>query len=142
MSSSSGEVCGVMAVWTQDDDGDFRTEGGDGLSGRSHGGDGEVLLEVRLEGRRLKNQVNFKLWLDRVHPAELHTYCGEKMKVFISLLFVDTAFCPQLRARAGKYINTVSYCDMRQDIVTDFGYRYIVIWPKFCLFLVEEASLR
>ncbi len=29
---------------------------------------------------------------------------------------------------AGQYINIVSYRDMKRDIETDFGYRYIVIW--------------
>ncbi len=32
--------------------------------------------------------------------------------------------------------------DMRQDIVTDFDYGCVVIWRKFCLFLVEKASLQ
>lgn len=50
MSSSQGQVSGVVAVWPQDDDCDCRTESGDRLSGRGHGGDGEVLLEVREEG--------------------------------------------------------------------------------------------
>ncbi len=28
----------------------------------------------------------------------------------------------------GQYINIVSYHDMRQDMVTDFGFRYVLIW--------------
>lgn len=51
VSCSEGEVSGVVAVWTQDDDRDVRTESGDGLCGGNHGGDGEVLLEVRVEER-------------------------------------------------------------------------------------------
>ncbi len=31
---------------------------------------------------------------------------------------------------------------MRQDIVADFGYGYIVVWCQCCLFLVEKASLQ
>ncbi len=42
----------------------------------------------------------------------------------------------------GQYISVVSYPDMRQDTVTDFGYHYIVILRKFGLFLVEKASLK
>ncbi len=33
---------------------------------------------------------------------------------------------------------SVLYHDMRQDIVTDFGFRYIVMWCKCCLLLVER----
>ncbi len=29
--------------------------------------------------------------------------------------------------RAGEFISIIPFCDMRQDTVTDFGYRYIVI---------------
>lgn len=35
-------------MWTQDNDCDIRTESGDRLSRRSHAGDGEVLLEVKI----------------------------------------------------------------------------------------------
>ena len=38
-------------MWTQDHDCDSRRESGDGLSGRSDAGDGEVLLEVRMRRR-------------------------------------------------------------------------------------------
>ena len=38
--------------------------------------------------------------------------------------------------RPGQYINIVSYCDMRLDIVIHSGYRYIVIYNEGCLFLV------
>ncbi len=31
---------------------------------------------------------------------------------------------------------------MRQDTVTDLGYRYIMIWRKCCFFLVEKTSLQ
>ena len=34
------------------------------------------------------------------------------------------------------------YCDMRLDIVLDFGYRNIVIWQKCCLFLVLKTTLQ
>ncbi len=44
--------------------------------------------------------------------------------------------------RPGQFINIVSYRDMRQDIVTDFEYPYIVIRRKCCLFLVEKALLQ
>ncbi len=36
-------------------------------------------------------------------------------------------------SRTGQYISIVSCCDMRQDIVTDFGYCYIVICRRCCL---------
>ncbi len=36
----------------------------------------------------------------------------------------------------------VSYRDIRQYIVIDFGYCYIAIWRKCCLFLVEKAWLQ
>ncbi len=42
---------------------------------------------------------------------------------------------PTSNIRAGQYINIVS-CHH----VTDFGYRYIVIWQKCCLFLGGKAS--
>ncbi len=43
---------------------------------------------------------------------------------------------------AGEYISLVSYCDMRQDIMTDFGCRFIMLWRKCRLFLFEKASLQ
>ncbi len=45
----------------------------------------------------------------------------------------------RLTSRAGQYIDTVSYCDMTRDIVTDFGYRYIVLGRDF---LAEKSSLQ
>ncbi len=44
--------------------------------------------------------------------------------------------------RAGQYIGIVSCHDKKQEIVTDFRYRYIVILHKCCLFPVEKASLQ
>lgn len=49
MPCPEGEVSGGVAVWTRDHDRDLRTESGDRLCGRSDGGHGEVLLEVRTE---------------------------------------------------------------------------------------------
>lgn len=53
MSRPEGEVSGGLEVWPQDHDRDVRTEGGDRLSGRGHGGHREVLLEVRTEGQEV-----------------------------------------------------------------------------------------
>ncbi len=47
-----------------------------------------------------------------------------------------------LSIRAGQYIDIVPYHDMRQDVLTDFGYRYIVLWRNCCLFLVQKALLQ
>lgn len=44
---AKGEMSGVVAMWTQDGYRDDGTAAGAGLRGRSDGGDGEVLLEVR-----------------------------------------------------------------------------------------------
>ncbi len=48
-------------------------------------------------------------------------------------------FCLFLICRAGQCFDIVWYRDMRQDIVADFGYCYIVIWHKCRLFLAEKA---
>lgn len=53
MPCPESEVSGGMAVWTRDHDRDLRTESGDRLCGRSDGGHGEVLLEVRTEVQEL-----------------------------------------------------------------------------------------
>lgn len=42
------DVSGLVAVWSEDNDCDIRTESGDRLSGRCHASNGKVLLEVRM----------------------------------------------------------------------------------------------
>ena len=42
--------------------------------------------------------------------------------------------------KLGKILILCQYCDMKLDIVLDFGYRYIVIWFKCCPFLVAKAA--
>lgn len=48
-------------MWTQDDDRDLGTEGGHRLSGRSHGGDGEVLLEVKMDDSSYKTRYKVQI---------------------------------------------------------------------------------
>ncbi len=43
-----------------------------------------------------------------------------------SLKHGDNFLVHNPKIKAGHYIDIVSYRDMRQDIVTDFGYRYMV----------------
>ncbi len=63
-----------------------------------------------------------------MYVKEITLHCGISLKITMS--------------SAGKYIEIVSYRVTRQDIVTDLGYRYIVIWSKCCLFLVKNALLQ